>query len=88
MQEAFKGLTAWWKGLLGAEAEQVKLSTRLATSPCIVSTSKYGYSANMERIMRAQVRTPNVPDSSRHACALLDHLQACSSPSRPESRFA
>ncbi|KAK9835529.1 hypothetical protein WJX74_002421 [Apatococcus lobatus] len=54
VREAFKGLTAWWKGLLGAEAEQVKLSTRLATSPCIVSTSKYGYSANMERIMRAQ----------------------------------
>ncbi len=55
LQEAFKGLTGWWKTLLGSEAEQVKLSSRLATSPCIVTTSKYGMSANMERIMRAQV---------------------------------
>ena len=32
----------------------MKLSNRLVTTPCSVVTSKYGWSANMERIMKAQ----------------------------------
>ncbi len=35
-------------------ALQVSVSTRLESTPCIVTTSQYGYSANMERIMKAQ----------------------------------
>lgn len=31
-----------------------QVSSRLATTPCVVVTGKYGNSANMERIMRAQ----------------------------------
>ena len=34
--------------------ENVKISNRLVTTPCSVVTSKYGWSANMERIMKAQ----------------------------------
>lgn len=55
LKEKFKGLMGWWKEELGGkEVEGVKLSTRLSSSPCVVVTSKYGWSANMERIMTAQ----------------------------------
>lgn len=54
-KEEFKDLTKWWKNLLGADKiEAVKVSNRLADTPGVVVTSKYGWSANMERIMQAQ----------------------------------
>jgi HSP90 family molecular chaperone len=46
-------LGAFLEGLCLA-LPQVKVSARLATSPAIVLTSKYGWSANMERIMKSQ----------------------------------
>lgn len=56
LQEQFKEVVSWWKtALADPEVENVKISTRLASTPCVVVTSKYGWSANMERIMRAQV---------------------------------
>lgn len=56
VQEEFKGVVTWWRAALAdPEVENVKISTRLASTPCVVVTSKYGWSANMERIMRAQV---------------------------------
>lgn len=36
------------------DIEKVLVSNRLSTSPCAVVTSKYGWSANMERIMATQ----------------------------------
>ncbi len=51
----FKELTGWWKGLLPAgDVEAVKVSQRLSTTPCVVVSSKYGWSAQMEKIMKAQ----------------------------------
>ncbi|KAM7514055.1 hypothetical protein LguiA_003638 [Lonicera macranthoides] len=55
LKESFKELTKWWKGALASEnVDDVKISNRLADTPCVVVTSKFGWSANMERIMQSQ----------------------------------
>ncbi|KAK0575479.1 hypothetical protein LWI29_001273 [Acer saccharum] len=55
LKESFKELTKWWKGALASEnVDDVKISNRLDNTPCVVVTSKYGWSANMERIMQSQ----------------------------------
>ncbi|KAK4434630.1 Endoplasmin [Sesamum alatum] len=55
LKKSFKELTKWWKGALANEnIDDVKISNRLSGSPCVVVTSKYGWSANMERIMQSQ----------------------------------
>ncbi|KAL8059232.1 hypothetical protein ABFS82_03G071200 [Erythranthe guttata] len=55
LKESFKGLTKWWKGALASDnVDDVKISNRLADTPCVVVTSKFGWSANMERIMQSQ----------------------------------
>ncbi|XP_076945686.1 endoplasmin homolog [Bidens hawaiensis] len=55
LKESFKELTKWWKETLASEnVDDVKISNRLADTPCVVVTSKYGWSANMERIMQSQ----------------------------------
>nr|QBB20008.1 heat shock protein hsp90B [Ettlia sp. YC001] len=53
LKDTFKPLTSWWKEQLGSKVSGVKLSKRLASTPCVVVASKWGQSANMERIMRA-----------------------------------
>ncbi|PKA62580.1 Endoplasmin like [Apostasia shenzhenica] len=55
LKESFKELTKWWKNALSSEnVDSVKISNRLDNTPCVVVTSKYGWSANMEKIMQAQ----------------------------------
>lgn len=53
--EQLQGLTDFMAKVLGEKVEKVTVSQRLADSPCALVTSKFGYSANMERIMRTQV---------------------------------
>merc|ERR1719497_24972 len=66
VKDMYKPLTDWWKDSLtdltekgamkdaGVKVEKVELSKRLTDSPVVVVTSQFGYSAQQERVMKAQ----------------------------------
>merc|ERR1711990_39125 len=66
LKDMYKPLTDWWKEKLtdltekgamkdaGVKIESVSLSKRLTDSPVVVVTSQFGYSAQQEKIMKAQ----------------------------------
>jgi len=66
MKDMYKPLTDWWKEKLtdltekgamkdsGVKLEKVDLSKRLTDSPVVVVTSQFGYSAQQEKVMKAQ----------------------------------
>merc|ERR1712176_1757596 len=66
VKDMYKPLTDWWKEKLteltekgamkdaGVKIEKVELSKRLTDSPVVVVTSQFGYSAQQEKVMKAQ----------------------------------
>merc|ERR1712159_611974 len=66
LKDMYKPLTDWWKDTLteitekgamkdaGVKVERVEISKRLTESPVVVVTSQFGYSAQQEKIMKAQ----------------------------------
>lgn len=50
----FEPLTKYVKEVLGDKIEKCVLSFRLTSSPCVLVTTEWSWSANMERIMKAQ----------------------------------
>ena len=51
---ACQGLCTLMKEVLSDKVEKVQVSSRLKDSPCCLVTGEYGWTANMERIMKAQ----------------------------------
>merc|ERR1712130_567661 len=66
LKDMYKPLTDWWKETLtdltekgamkdaGVKVEKVEISKRLTDSPVVVVTSQFGYSAQQEKVMKAQ----------------------------------
>ncbi|GAB4825281.1 hypothetical protein Ancab_039304 [Ancistrocladus abbreviatus] len=54
MKQEFGQTCDWIKKQLGDKVASVQISNRLSTSPCVLVSGKFGWSANMERLMKAQ----------------------------------
>merc|ERR1711970_531829 len=54
LKTLFEGLCKVILEILDKRVEKVIISSRLVSSPCCIVTSQYGWTANMERIMKAQ----------------------------------
>ncbi|MBA0855688.1 hypothetical protein Goshw_017354 [Gossypium schwendimanii] len=53
-KQEFNLLCDWIKQQLGDKVAKVQISKRLSSSPCVLVSGKFGWSANMERLMKAQ----------------------------------
>ncbi|KAJ6718625.1 DNA-DIRECTED RNA polymerase [Salix purpurea] len=53
-KQEYNLLCDWMKQQLGEQVAKVQVSKRLSSSPCVLVSGKFGWSANMERLMKAQ----------------------------------
>ena len=54
LKAQYEGLCKLIKDVLGDKVEKVQIGTRISDSPCVLVTGEHGWTANMERIMKAQ----------------------------------
>jgi len=70
--EMYKPITDWFKESLGTKIEKAVVSNRLLETPAILVSSQYGWSTNMERIMKAQTMGNNDRSSNMVAQKTLE----------------
>lgn len=58
-KQAYDNVCKKIKEILDAKVEKVVVGDRMQDSPCVLVTSEYGWTANMERIMKAQALRDN-----------------------------
>jgi len=56
-EEEYKPLTEWLKKFLGESLEKAVVTDRLTRTPCALVSSSFGWTANMERLVKAQALT-------------------------------
>ncbi|WCJ37404.1 Heat shock protein 90 [Euphorbia peplus] len=54
VKQEFGQTCDWIKKRLGSKVASVQISNRLSSSPCVLAAGKFGWSANMERLMKSQ----------------------------------
>ena len=54
LKKDYEKVCVFMKNILEQDVEKVILSNRLDSSPCVLVTSEFGWTANMQRIMKAQ----------------------------------
>ncbi|KAK3243645.1 hypothetical protein CYMTET_46715 [Cymbomonas tetramitiformis] len=64
LSEEYKGLCDNMKNVLGDTVEKVTVSNRVTDSPCCLVSSQFGWTANMERILKAQALQTNMEHAS------------------------
>jgi molecular chaperone HtpG len=59
VKKDYENVCKFIKETIGDDIEKVVVSNRLDSSPCVLVTSEYGWTANMQRIMKAQALRSN-----------------------------
>lgn len=72
VKKEYTPVCEWMKNHLGEQVAKVQISNRLSSSPCVLVSGKFGWSANMERIMKAQSLGDTSSMSFMHGRRILE----------------
>ena len=77
MKAKIEPLPKFMEEVLGDKVKKVVMRPRMADSSCVLITSEYSWSANMERIMTAQALRDSIISDNVECQHLLDAPQGC-----------
>lgn len=65
----YKPLTEWFKNHLGSKVSKVSISSKLDDEPMFIFTAQFGFSAQMEKINKAQAFSKNGEEAPSYMMA-------------------